>query len=170
MKNENLITGLVSIITPCYNSAAYIKETIDSVRRQTYNNWEMIIVDDCSTDNSVEIIESHIKEDARIRLVIRGKNSGVAAARNDAMKLARGQYVAFLDSDDEWMEEKLEKQIQFMETKGYKFSFTSYQCIDKNGLNLNKVIHAPKCVNWQEGIKNTIIGCLTVMVDISETL
>lgn len=123
--------GLVSIIMPSYNTAAYIKESIQSVLNQTYTNWELIIVDDCSTDSTDEVLET-IK-DSRIRYFKNDKNSGAAVSRNKALREAKGQWIAFLDSDDLWMPEKLEKQIYFMESNGYAFSYTSYEEIDIEG-------------------------------------
>lgn len=161
--------GMVSIITPCYNASEYIIETIKSVQSQTYQNWEMIIVDDCSTDNSVQLIKEAMQHDTRIKLIQHEKNSGVAIARNDAMKAAQGQYVAFLDSDDVWETKKLECQLNYMHENNVAFTFTAYQYIDHLGNKLRTIIYAPKRVGWKEGIKNTIIGCLTVVVDISMT-
>jgi len=155
--------NLVSIITPSYNSACFISETIESVMNQTYINWEMIIVDDCSTDNSVGIIEEYVKKDARIKLFKLGENSGAAIARNKALENASGRFIAFLDSDDLWMPDKLEKQIKFMLKNEYVFTFTSYQSFSKkHGI---KVIRVPRKINYQQYLKNTIIGCLTVILD-----
>ena len=106
--------GLVSVITPTYNCAKFIGETIESVQAQTYQQWEMIIVDDCSTDNTKEIVDKYIKEDSRIKYFCLENNSGAAVARTKAMELANGEYMAFLDSDDIWPEEKLKKQLAFM--------------------------------------------------------
>ena len=106
--------GLVSIITPSYNCAQYIGETIESVIAQTYTNWEMVIVDDCSTDNSLSVINSYTEKDKRIKLYQLPVNSGAAVARTEAMKQEQGQYMAFLDSDDLWLSTKLEKQLAFM--------------------------------------------------------
>ena len=120
--------GLVSIIMPSYNTASYIEETIHSVLNQTYTNWELIIVDDCSTDNTDEVLET-IK-DNRIRYFKNEKNSGAAISRNKALREAKGQWIAYLDSDDLWMPEKLEKQIKFMVENRYAFSYTNYEEID----------------------------------------
>ena len=112
---------LVSIITPTYNCAKFIEETIRSVQAQTYLNWEMIISDDCSTDNTREIIAPYLESDSRIKYICNDKNSGAAITRNNALRQAKGRWIAFLDSDDLWLPEKLEKQIAFMETNGYAF-------------------------------------------------
>ena len=117
---------LVSIIMPSYNTSEYVEESIKSVLNQTYTNWELIIVDDCSTDNSEEIIKQ-FTHDARIRFFKNEKNSGAAISRNFALREAKGKWIAFLDSDDLWEPEKLEKQIGFMRENDYKFSYTDYR-------------------------------------------
>ena len=121
----------VSIITPTFNSAKYIAETIQSVQKQTYPNWEMIIVDDCSQDKTVDIIQNFMEDDHRIHLVQLNKNSGAGVARNNAINVAKGRYIAFLDSDDLWQPEKLSKQIEFMQTQNIPFTFSFYDCIDE---------------------------------------
>lgn len=158
---------LVTVITPAYNSSKYISETILSVQKQTYTNWEMIIVDDCSQDNTVDIIEGFRKEDNRIKLITLDKNGGAGVARNVAINAAQGKYIAFLDSDDQWLPEKLEKQVCFMLEKDIAFSFTSYKVI-KEGEELGNIIYAPTQITYPELLKNTIIGCLTVMLDIEK--
>src|SRR5690625_120229 len=117
---------LVSIITPAYNAARFIGETIESVLAQTYENWEMIIVDDCSTDDTREIVQSYQEKDSRIKLFTLDKNSGSGVARNKAMDEAKGRFIAFLDSDDLWYPEKLRRQIAFMLDNGVAFTFTKY--------------------------------------------
>ena len=117
--------GLVSVITPSYNCARFIGATIESVQAQTYPNWELIIVDDCSTDHSREVIEKYIGEDPRIKLVVLERNSGAAVARTKAMQLAQGRYMAFLDSDDLWVPDKLERQLEFMNKYHHAFSCTA---------------------------------------------
>lgn len=163
--NEN---PLVSIITPCFNAQNFIEETIKSVRAQTYTNWEMIICDDVSSDDSRNIIEKHIKEDSRIKLIKLDKNSGAAVARNTAIKAAKGKYIAFLDSDDLWIPQKLEKQVAFMLENDIVFSFTEYSLISENGKDLGKIIKIPDYIDYRGLLKNTIIGCLTVMLDIEK--
>jgi teichuronic acid biosynthesis glycosyltransferase TuaG len=155
----------VSVITPVYNSERFIAETITSVQNQTYTDWEMILVDDCSNDNSVKIIDEIAKKDSRIKYIKLNKNSGPAVARNTAIEDAKGRYIAFLDSDDLWESNKLEKQIKFMEENKIAFSFTSYRLIDEKGNDLNKVIRVPSRINYNELLKNTIIGCSTVVID-----
>ena len=155
--------GLVSIIMPSYNTASFIEETIQSVLNQTYTNWELIIVDDCSTDNTDEVLEN-IK-DSRIRYFKNDKNSGAAVSRNKALREAKGQWIAYLDSDDLWMPEKLEKQIHFMETNGYAFSYTNYEEIDVNGNKTGVSITGPKKITKTGMFNYCWPGCLTVMFD-----
>lgn len=159
---------LISVIIPTYNAEKYILETINSVKSQTYQNWEMIIVDDCSKDNTVEIIKKEAKNDSRIKLIQLSQNCGAAIARNTAIRNAKGKYIAFLDSDDLWYPEKLEKQVAFMQENDIAFSFTSYRIINEDGTETDKIINVPKEINYKGLLKNTIIGCLTVMLDVSK--
>ena len=155
--------GLVSIIMPSYNTAPYIRATIQSVLDQTYQNWELIIVDDCSTDNTDEVV-AFIKDD-RIRYFHNEKNSGAAVSRNSALREAKGRWIAFLDSDDLWMPEKLEKQISFMEKNGYSFSYTNYEEIDVEGNSTGVKVTGPKKVTKTGMFNYCWLGCLTVMYD-----
>ncbi|MBT6650493.1 MAG: glycosyltransferase, partial [Flavobacteriales bacterium] len=143
----------------------YIKETVDSVLRQTYENWELIIVDDGSKDSSPNIIQDLTNTDTRIKGFYFDKNIGAAEARNVAIQQAKGKYIAFLDSNDLWELEKLEKQISFMQTEDIAFSFSTYQPMSEDGSKLYSIIHAPKIVTYSAYLKNTIIGCLTVVID-----
>lgn len=156
--------NLVSIIMPSYNTAAYIKETINSVISQTYQQWELIIVDDCSTDNTDEIVGSFLK-DSRIRYMKNERNSGAAVSRNRAIREARGKWIAFLDSDDLWMSEKLEKQIAFMKRNEYSFSYTSYEEIDVDGNSTGVKVTGPKKITEIGMFNYCWLGCLTVMYD-----
>lgn len=160
---------LVTIITPSYNTAKFVLETIESVVAQTYPYWEMIIVDDCSTDNSVEIIENYIQKnnENRIRLFINQKNSGAALSRNRALREAKGRWIAFLDSDDLWLPEKIEKQIEFMESSNYSFSYTKYEIINENSFSLFQVVSGPKRITKAGMYLYCWPGCLTVMYDAS---
>ena len=162
---QQYIDGLVSIITPAYNAAVYIAETIESVLAQTYTNWEMLIVNDCSKDNTAEIVESYAAKDKRIKLINLKQNSGAAAARNTAIQNAKGRYIAFLDSDDLWKKEKLQKQIEFMQKTGYAFTFTSYEHFKEAKENIQSKIQIPKSLNYKQALKGNKIGCLTVMLD-----
>lgn len=153
--------GLVSIIMPNYNSEKYLESTIKSVLAQTYNNWELIFVDDCSTDNSLRLVNSF--HDERIKVLKTELNSGAATSRNLAIKIARGKWIAFLDSDDLWVPEKLEKQIAYMQNNNISFSFTDYSVIDEN----DKVISTfkpkiDKC-SYKDILKHNCIGCLTAI-------
>ncbi|GAA0707325.1 glycosyltransferase family 2 protein [Paraclostridium ghonii] len=155
----------VSIITPVYNSEKFIKDTISSVLKQTYKNWEMILVDDCSTDNSEQIINEYVKKDSRFKYIKLEQNSGSAVARNRAIKEASGRFLAFLDSDDIWEPEKLDLQIKFMIDNNVGFTFTAYKIIDENGNPTDKIVNVPNTITYEELLKNTIIGCLTVVID-----
>ncbi|WP_195939936.1 glycosyltransferase family 2 protein [Romboutsia sp. 1001713B170131_170501_G6] len=160
--------NLVSIITPMYNSGKFIRNTIESVLKQTYEDWEMIIVDDCSKDESPEIVKSYTKKDERIKYIRVSENKGVSNARNVALKNASGRYIAFLDSDDIWEITKLEKQIRFMKEKNCAISFTSYELINEENQKLNKVVGVPKSVDYKTLLKGNVLGCLTVVIDKSK--
>lgn len=162
-KRECDMNDLVTIIMPSYNTAPYIRETIQSVLDQTYQNWELIIVDDCSTDNTDEVVASI--RDERIRYLKNEKNSGAAVSRNRALREAKGRWIAFLDSDDLWMPEKLEKQIVFMEKNGYFFSYTNYEEIDVEGNSTDVKVTGPKKVTKTGMFNYCWLGCLTVMYD-----
>lgn len=148
----------VSIIIPVYNSAKYIKQCIDSVINQTYKNIEIIIVDDNSIDESIEIIKK-IK-DKRIKLISIKKNKGVANARNTGIKNAIGDYICFLDSDDYWNKDKIEKQVNFIEENNYTFIYSSYIYLRENDKHIAKV---PKKLSYKDALKNTAIFTSTVM-------
>ena len=156
---------LVSIITPAYNSCKYISATIDSVLAQTCTNWELIIVDDCSTDNTVQIINEYIKKDKRIILIKNETNCGQSKSRNLALNQVKGRFIAFLDSDDIWHSNKLEKQINFSLDNSKSFVFSYYEEIDEDGKRLNRQIKAPLEVSYSELLHANYIGCLTVLYD-----
>ena len=162
------MNDLVSIIMPSYNTAKFISETIESVLAQTYTDWELIIVDDCSTDNTDEVVESFLP-DNRIKYIKNEKNSGAAFSRNRALCEAKGKWIAFLDSDDVWLPEKLEKQIAFMEKNDYHFSYTNYIEIDEFSIPNGRVITGPKKVTRHGMYNYCWMGCLTVMYD-AETI
>lgn len=155
---------LVSIITPSYNTGNHIVKTIDSVLTQTYKNWEMIIVDDCSTDNTIDIINNY-KYDKRIKVVVNEKNSGAAISRNKGLRLAKGKWIAFLDSDDLWEPRKLELQIQYMKENDYKFSYTDYQIIQPNGEKLPYVCTAPNKITKLKLYQYCYFSTITVIYD-----
>ena len=156
--------GLVSIITPCYNGAKYISETIDSVIAQTYTEWEMIIVDDGSKDNSAQIISGYAAKDSRIRLISQ-ENSGSAAARNNGIRNASGQYIALLDADDLWLSEFLEKQISFMREKDVVCVCCSYTRIDENSAEIMRPTIAKDIITVKDMRVMNYIGCLTGLYD-----
>ena len=153
----------VSIITPTFNSERFIAETILSVQAQTYQDWEMLIVDDCSTDNTLEIISSFQEKDSRIRLFRNETNRGSAYSRNIALQNAKGKWIAFLDSDDIWHPEKLERQIEFMLKNNYNFSYTNYCEINEKSEETGLLITGPKVINKNKMIAYCWPGCLTVM-------
>lgn len=158
-----MINDLVSIITPVYNGESWILECIKSVQNQTYKNWEMLIVDDFSTDKTREVVRETLI-DQRIRLYSNSENKGVSFSRNIAISNAKGRYIAFLDADDVWLPQKLEKQLSFMKDNNFSFTFTGYKMFT----NKNKIISeikVPSIINYKDYLKNTIIGCLTVMID-----
>lgn len=156
---------LVSIITPSYNSEKFIAETIRSVQNQSYTNWEMIIVDDCSSDRTESIISDFINDDPRISFYQLQKNSGAGVARNQAVDLAKGRYIAFLDSDDLWKPEKLQKQIDFLSLNNAPFSFSFYECIDESGAPLNLRVEAPKKLHYWQLYFCNFVGNLTGVYD-----
>ncbi len=157
--------SLVSIITPTYNCGRFIEETIKSVQAQTYTEWEMIISDDCSTDDTREVIAPYLESDPRIKYICNEKNSGAAITRNNALKVAKGRWIAFLDSDDLWLPEKLEKQIRFMEENGYAFSYHEYTEISESGEDLGVYVSGRKSVGKFGMYACCWPGCLAVMYD-----
>ena len=157
------MNDLVSIIMPSYNTAKYISDSINSVQNQTYINWELIIVDDCSTDNTDEVIACY-SSDKRIRYIKNEVNSGAAVSRNRALREAKGKWIAFLDSDDLWVNDKLEKQISFMEENGYAFSYTDYM-IQLNGMWLPYIYTGPNIINRRKMYNYCYFSTITVMYD-----
>ena len=155
----------VSIITPSYNSEKFIESMIMSVQKQTYQNWELIITDDCSSDNSAAIIEKYAGEDPRIVLLKLKKNQGAAKARNCSLKRASGRYIAYLDADDRWKPDKLKNQIEFMKNKPCSFSCTSYEVISENGERLNKTVHMLPEVDYSGFLANNLLQTVGIMVD-----
>ena len=131
-------TELCSIIMPAYNSEKYISEAIESVLKQTYTNWELLIVNDCSTDNTEEIIKSYQQRKTKIKLINQKENQGAANARNTGIQNAKGKYIAFLDADDIWREEKLQKQIQILQNSNADITYTAYLMIDETGKTIKK--------------------------------
>lgn len=159
--------ALVSIIVPVYNVEKYICETIECVRKQTYGNWELLLVEDCSKDNTVAVILEYLDkvQDGRVRLIRQEKNNGAARSRNRGLREACGRYIAYLDADDLWVPEKLEKELAFMKEKQAAFAFTGYEFADENGQGLGKVVRVPEILTYKEALKNTTIFTTTVMFD-----
>lgn len=186
MKNKE--NGLVSIIVPVYRAAAYITDTIGMVFSQTYGRWELLLVDDCSGDGSVEAVEEmlsayghrpmetdfeeirHIEEylcgeGKKVYLICKNKNEGAAAARNTGVDLARGQYIAFLDADDIWVPDKLEKQLSFMREKRAGFVFSAYEFGDESARPTGKIVHVPEILTYKRALSRTVIFTTTVVID-----
>ena len=156
----------VSIIVPVYNAEKYIEETVASVRAQTFKDWELLLVDDSSTDNTAQVLEEMLKKepDGRIRILSK-ENGGAARARNYGLAHATGRFVAFLDADDLWSSDKLEKQLAFMEEKQAAFSFTGYEFADENGRGTGKVVKVPETLVYKQALQNTTIFTSTVIFD-----
>jgi glycosyltransferase involved in cell wall biosynthesis len=157
----------VSIITPMYNAEKTIEMTIDSVFSQTYSKWELLVVDDQSTDRSVDRVIPYTERDSRVKILQMPKNSGVASARNYGMKNARGRYVAFLDSDDWWKPEKLEVQLQIIKEKKAGLVYSSYFRVDEAGCE--KIVPVPEHLDYEQLLKSNQIACLTVLIDTDKT-
>lgn len=157
--------GLVSIITPTWNCAKFICETIRSIQTQTYENWELIISDDCSTDGTREVVKPYMDEDKRIKYICNERNSGAAITRNNALKVAKGRWIAFLDSDDLWLPEKLEKQVDFMAENGYAFSYHEYTEMTEEGQDMGVYVSGIKKVSKFDMYACCWPGCLAVMYD-----
>ena len=160
---------MVSIIVPVYMAEAYIAETIEMVRRQTYKNWELILVDDASPDNSAEIIQGIIQKAKEcIHLIKKEKNEGAARARNTGIEHAKGRYIAFLDADDVWKPDKLEKEVNFIKDRQAEFVFTAYEFGDEDARGLGKIVHVPERLTYRKALSRTVIFTSTVMFDMSK--
>lgn len=161
------MSNLVSIITPCYNGAKYIAQTIESVLAQTYENWEMIIVNDGSKDNSVEVITPYVQKDGRIKLVNQ-ENGGSANARNHGIRIAQGRYIALLDADDLWDNNFIEEQLKFMETTGALCAYSSYRRIGEDSKEILRPVICRERVTYKQMQVTNFIACLTGLYDSSE--
>ena len=161
------MSELVSVIVPVYNAEKFIREAMDSVRAQTYENWELLLVEDGSSDGSVDVITGYIADtqETRIRLIRQPFNQGAACARNRGVKEAAGRYIAYLDADDLWVPEKLEHELRFMEEKDAAFAFTGYEFADENGVGLGKIVRVPETLAYRQALSNTTIFTTTVMFD-----
>lgn len=157
--------GKVSIITPSWNCAKFLEETIESIQAQTYSNWELLFQDDCSTDDTCEIVLRMAAKDSRIKYACNLQNSGAAITRNNAIRRAKGRWVAFLDSDDLWLPEKLERQLDFMARNGYAFTYHEYSEIAEDGSDLGVYVSGIEKVSAFAMFTCCWPGCLTVMYD-----
>ena len=155
---------LVSIITPVFNSKLFLKETIESVILQTYKNWELLLLDDASTDESLEICEQYSKLDSRVKVHKNSQNLGISATRNLGIQLARGGWISFLDSDDFWKVNKIELQLSLAQKTGGKFIYGNYSHVSEGG-DFLKSIHCSSSISYKQMLQGSEIGCLTVMVD-----
>lgn len=155
----------VSVIMPAYNCSKYIATAIESVQKQTYLDWEMIITDDCSTDNTCEIVESFSKEDSRIKLYRQAENMGAGAARTRGLFESTGRFIAYLDADDIWYPEKLAKQVDFMLSNKIGFSCTSYEVIDNEGRKLNKKVYMLPKADYVGFLTNNLLQTVGIMAD-----
>lgn len=158
---------LISVIMPAYNSEYTIERAIESVLAQTYTRFELLVIDDYSTDNTVKLVDSFMKQDSRVILLKNTQNLGVAATRNLGCRKAKGEYLAFLDSDDVWFEDKLQKQILFMQEKGCDLSYTAYSFIKPNDgpSRTERVYNVPENITYEKLLKENVIGCSTVMIN-----
>ena len=156
---------LISIITPSWNVEHLIGETIDSVQAQTLGDWELLIADDCSTDNTVAVIENYAAKDPRVRLIRQSRNGGPALTRQAAIEQAQGRFLAFLDSDDLWMPTKLERQIAFAREHRAALSYTAFRRINENSSVTGRLITVPESLTYDQLLKNTSIATLTALID-----
>ena len=159
---------LVSIIIPVYNAEIFLKDTIKTIKNQTYNNWEAIFVNDCSNDSSFKLLKEESKKDDRIKIVENKVNSGAAITRNNGLKNANGRFICFLDADDLWDKNKLKKQIKFMKEKKCEFSFLGYEFANEKGQPNGKKVYIPDKLNYEQALKNTTIFTSTVMFDMNK--
>lgn len=160
--------NLISIVVPVYNAEKFIKDTVASVVNQTYPNWELLLVNDGSTDNSGKLIENLAEGDSRIR-TFHLEGGGAAKARNAGTKNANGRFLAFLDADDLWEKDKLEKELQFLQKKDAAFVFTGYEFADHNAVGTGKIVRVPETLTYTQALKNTTIFTSTVMFDMDKT-
>ena len=155
---------MVSIVMPTYNAVKYIQGAVESVLRQTYTDWELLIVDDGSTDGTEQMIQNLIKMDERVKLVKNKENIGVAETRNRGVELAKGEWIAFLDSDDIWHPNKLQEQLELYQRNGMPFIFTGSGFMDENGKLLNYELSVPQIIGYKELLKQNVISCSSVLI------
>lgn len=158
---------MISIVVPVYNAAPYIENTVQMVLQQTYQDFELILVDDCSTDNSVALLEELMEngKDARLRLVKKERNQGAAAARNTGLDMASGRYIAFLDADDVWLPHRLEAGLRFMEEKKAGFVFSAYEFGDEQARGTGKIVHVPEKLTYRKALSRTVVFTTTTLFD-----
>lgn len=158
----------ISIVTPVYNAEKYIKQTIDMVRKQTFVDWELILVEDCSKDNSAEVLRKVTEElcDDRIRVIYKEQNEGAAKSRNAGIDVATGRYLAFLDADDIWMESKLSDELAFLQEKDAAFVFTAYEFGDEEGRGTGKIVKVPNTLTYKKALSRTVIFTSTTLFDL----
>ena len=158
---------MISIVVPVYNAAAFIRQTMEMVQAQTYTDWELILVDDGSKDNSCEIIEHYLEAnpDERIRLIKKEKNEGAALSRNRGIKEAKGRYLAFLDADDVWLSHKLQIQMEFMKNEKAGFVFSAYEFGDEDAIGTGRIVHVPSSLPYKKALSRTVIFTTTVLID-----
>lgn len=160
----------ISIVVPVYNAAKYIEQTVSMVQKQTYTDWELILVEDCSKDESRKVLQNleNSLRDSRIRVIYKEKNEGAAKARNTGVMAATGEYLAFLDADDIWKETKLEKELAFMKQKDAAFVFTSYEFGDEQGNGTGKFVNVPDTLNYKQALSRTVIFTSTTLFDLKK--
>ncbi|MDD6805240.1 MAG: glycosyltransferase family 2 protein [Clostridiales bacterium] len=158
---------MISIVVPVYNAAPYIENTVQMVLQQTYQDFELILVDDCSTDNSVALLEELLEQrkDVRLRLVKKERNQGAAAARNTGLDMASGRYIAFLDADDVWLPQRLEAGLRFMEEKKAGFVFSAYEFGDEQARGTGKIVHVPEKLTYRKALSRTVVFTTTTLFD-----
>ena len=160
----------ISIVVPVYNAAKYIEQTVSMVQKQTYTDWELILVEDCSKDESREVLKKIESkwDDSRIRVIYKEKNEGAARARNTGVAVANGEYLAFLDADDIWKATKLEKELEFMKQKDAAFVFTSYEFGDEQGIGTGKYVNVPATLTYKQALSRTVIFTSTTLFDLKK--
>lgn len=159
---------MISIVVPVHNAEKFLEETIKSVMAQTYTDWELLLVDDCSKDASKTIASGYEAMDKRIRLIALEENVGAAKARNVGIRESKGAYLAFLDADDIWVKEKLERELKFMKEKQAAFVFSGYEFADEQAVGTGKIVKVPETINYKQALKNTTIFTSTVLFDRSK--
>ncbi len=157
----------ITVVMPVYNASSYLRETIDSVLQQTYEHWELLILDDCSTDDSLQIARAYEAQDVRIRVIPAEKNVGVARVRNRGIQQASGTHIALLDSDDVWTSDKLERQMELVRRTGAQICYCSYDFIDEVGRPIKKPFLVPETTDYRKMLASSVISCSTALIEAS---